>query len=87
MPEICRFKGITIHIYYDDHNPPHFHAIYGNKKAVFRIDTLDRIEGKIPRAKELVVVQWAYLNRKELLEAWNTVVVKKQTPEKLKPFK
>lgn len=69
MPEICRFQGITIHIYYDDHSPPHFHAIYSGKKAVFRIDTLERIEGKIPKAQELLVIQWAYLNREDLYKA------------------
>jgi hypothetical protein len=46
MPEISRFYGITIHFFYDDHNPPHFHAYYGNQRAVFSIKTLKIIEGK-----------------------------------------
>jgi hypothetical protein len=75
---------MPIHFYYDDHNPPHFHVRYGSKKAVFRIDTLERIEGKLPKKQELLVVQWAYLQRKELLEAWDTVVTKKQEPKKIK---
>lgn len=87
MPELSRFFGITIHIYYDDHNPPHFHAIYGGKRAAFRIDTLEKIEGRFPRAQELLVVQWAYLHREELLAAWQTVIVGKQQPKKIKPLK
>lgn len=87
MPEISRFKGITIHIFYGDHNPPHFHAIYNGKKAVFDIKTLEKIEGKIPKKQELLVVQWAYLHRQELLEAWSTVIIKKEQPKKIKPLK
>jgi len=87
MPEISRFRGITIHIYYGDHNPPHFHAIYGKDKAVFRIDTLEKIEGKIPKIQELLVVKWAYINRKELFNAWEAIITKKQQPEKIKPLK
>lgn len=59
MPEICRFHGIVIRMYHDDHNPPHFHVIYGEKKAVFRIDTLEMIEGRIPKTQQLLVVNWA----------------------------
>lgn len=87
MPEISRFKGITIHVYYDDHNPPHFHAIYAGKKVVFRIDTLEKIEGKIQRTQELLVIQWAYIRRKELYDAWEKTIVQKQIPKKIKPLK
>lgn len=86
MPEICRFNGITIHFYYEDHNPPHFHAIYGKQEAVFSIETLEIIEGKLPRNIALLVIQWAYLNRKALLENWE-IAKKGQVPHKIKPFK
>lgn len=87
MPEISRFKGITIHIFYDDHNPPHFHVIYAGKKAVYDIRMLERIEGRIPKKQELLVIQWAFLHRKELLEAWDAVVVRKENPKKIKPLR
>ena len=86
MPEISRFEGMTVRFYYDDHNPPHFHVQYGNQKAVFRIDTLEMMEGKIPKNKALLIVQWAYLNRQELLDAWDAVI-KKQIPKKIKGLK
>jgi hypothetical protein len=40
MPESCRFYGIIIRMYYDDHNPPHFHAFYGDDEAWININTL-----------------------------------------------
>lgn len=45
MPEICRFYGIIIRMYYDDHNPPHFHAQYGSDQATVAISTLAVIAG------------------------------------------
>ena len=86
MPEISRFYGIIIQLFYDDHNPPHFHVTYGNYKAVFRIDTLEMIEGKLPKKQALMVVQWAYLYRKELIENWKNVK-NRQVPKKIKPLK
>jgi len=86
MPEICRFYGITIQFFYDDHNPPHFHVTYAGYKAVFAIGTLEIIEGKLPKKQALLVVQWAYLHRQELLEAW-AAVKRRQLPKKIKPLK
>lgn len=55
MPEVSRFYGIVIQIYYDDHPPPHFHAIYGKETAKFDIDTLKVVVGELPnRARKLV---------------------------------
>jgi len=48
MPEICRFYGIVIQLYYGDHPPGHFHAVYGDYVAKITIDTLEVIEGSIP---------------------------------------
>ncbi len=86
MPEICRFYGITIHFFYDEHNPPHFHAYYGSQRAVFEIKTLKLIEGKIPKNMALLVVQWAYLHRDELLICWEQVM-KGRVPNKIKPIR
>jgi hypothetical protein len=86
MPEICRFNGITIHFFYDDHNPPHFHVCHGSKKAVFEIETLEMTEGSLPKKYALLVVQWAFLHRAELLKCWEQAK-KGQEPSKIKPLR
>lgn len=71
MPEICRFFGIIIAMYYNDHSPPHFHARYGNRKAAIDIETLGIIEGDLsPRALGLVA-EWAAKHREELRADWD----------------
>jgi len=71
MPEISRFYGIIIKMYFDDHNPPHFHALYGELEAIININTLGVITGELtPRALGLVM-EWALLHQKELLRDWN----------------
>lgn len=70
MPEISRFFGIIIAMYYNDHAPPHFHARYGAQKAVIDIETLTVIEGALsPRALGMVT-EWAAQHRNELREDW-----------------
>ena len=49
MPEISRFFGIVIAIYFNDHPPPHFHARYGEHKAKFDVATGTVLEGSMPR--------------------------------------
>ena len=71
MPELCRFYGIVIRMYFDDHGPPHFHAVYGGEEVVVAIDSLTVLHGQLsPRALGLVV-EWALLRQAELKEAWN----------------
>lgn len=56
MPEICRFYGIIIAMFFDDHNPPHFHARYGEENMAIEIGSLSVLEGQFPpRALGLVV--------------------------------
>lgn len=70
MPELSRFYGIVIRMYFDDHPPPHFHAEYGGGKVVIDIHTLAVIHGKIsPRALGLVM-EWAAQHQDELIAAW-----------------
>jgi len=85
MPEICRFLGIVIYIYYNDHNPPHFHAEYGKHRAIFSIDTLKLIDGKMPRRVVSLILEWADLHRDELIEDWN-LAMKKSPLNKIKPL-
>jgi hypothetical protein len=85
MPEISRFLGIIIAMYYRDHEPAHFHAIYGNYEAVFAIEDLRIIEGKLPSRVTSLVVEWAALHIVELEKDWE--LCKKQLPlKKIKPL-
>lgn len=80
MPEIARFYGIVIKLFFGDHPPAHFHAVYGEHLALFNIETLEMIEGDLPiRAKNLVV-EWAKLYRDDLSTMWKTQSFKKLPP-------
>ena len=70
MPEISRFFGIVLQMYYADHDPPHFHARYAGQKALIVIETAAVLRGSLsPRALGLVT-EWAVIHRKELMEDW-----------------
>jgi Domain of unknown function (DUF4160) len=70
MPEISRFLGIIITMYYNDHPPPHFHVRYNQQKAIIDIENLSILEGKLtPRILGLVV-EWSSIHKIELLENW-----------------
>jgi hypothetical protein len=71
MPRLSRFFGITVFMNYSDHSPPHFHAEYGGKEAVFLIDTLQLRAGELPRRARSLVVEWAALHRAELMADWD----------------
>ena len=70
MPELSRFYGIVIKLYFDDHPPSHFHAQYGGKEAVVSIETLGVIEGKLPPRAMGLVTEWALLHQDELRDRW-----------------
>ncbi|MCW5202112.1 DUF4160 domain-containing protein [Desulfobulbus sp. US4] len=73
MPEISRFLGIVIYMYFNEHNPPHFHAEYNESKALISIKTLGLVEGKLPAKVMSLVVEWAQEHQEELLENWNSL--------------
>ena len=85
MPEICRFFGIIIGMFYNEHNPPHFHAHYGEFEAEFDIQTLRIINGDLPRRAKALVLEWAEEHREELLMNWD-LARKMQEIRKLKPL-
>lgn len=58
MPEISRFYGILIKMYFIDHNPPHFHAEYGELRDEYNINTLEIIDGKLPGRANALVLEW-----------------------------
>lgn len=70
MPEISRFFGIIIRMYYDDHEPPHFHAIYGNSEVQVGIDPIMVLRGELPNRAASMVIEWAALHQVELKENW-----------------
>ena len=70
MPEISRFYGIKIKMYFNDHAPPHFHAEYQGKIGKYEIDPVRLLEGKIPPTAHKLVLQWAKLYKKELITNW-----------------
>jgi hypothetical protein len=70
MPELSRFYGIVIQMYYGDHPPPHFHATYAGRKATIDIETLAFIDGQLPARARGLVIEWATLHQDELREAF-----------------
>lgn len=85
MPELCRFFGIVIRMYYDDHLPAHFHAVYAGQEAVIAIGTLALLEGKLaPRAMGLIA-EWAALHQEDLSLAWERAK-NLEPPGKIEPL-
>jgi hypothetical protein len=80
MPEIARFYGIIVKLFFGDHPPPHFHAIYGEHNAIFTIETLEVIEGDLPVRARKLVVEWATLYQTELADIWRSQEFKKLPP-------
>lgn len=72
MPELCRFLGIVIFMNYNDHNPPHFHAKYGDYEITIEINS-GIIEGKFPKRALNLVLEWQDLHRDELLHDWELI--------------
>jgi len=70
MPEVTRFFGIVIRMYFNDHNPAHFHAEYGEYEALIEIETLSILRGDLPRRAMALVLEWAALHRDELRADW-----------------
>jgi Domain of unknown function (DUF4160) len=80
MPEISRFLGIVIFIYYQEHGIPHFHARYNDQIASFSIQDLRLMKGSLPKRALALVLEWAFQHRQELEEDW-------QLAQEMKPLK
>jgi hypothetical protein len=85
MPEISRFYGIVIQMYFGDHPPPHFHALYAGSRAVINIQNLSLIEGHLPPRALGLVIEWASLHQAELISAF-TQAQQMQRPPKIEPL-
>ncbi len=71
MPEVSRFYGIIIRMFYNDHVPPHFHAVYGELSAQVSIETAELIAGTLPKRALRLVQEWTELHREQLLRNYN----------------
>lgn len=81
MPEISRFFGIVVAMYYKDHGPPHFHAKYSGQTGVFSIEDLKLIEGQLPKRVISLVLEWAFEHRRELMNNWDRAALKQPLRE------
>jgi hypothetical protein len=79
MPEISRFLGIVIAMYYRDHAPPHFHAVYGDYEVTVVISS-GEVNGDFPERAMTHVQEWRTLHREELLDTWTLARASKPLP-------
>jgi Domain of unknown function (DUF4160) len=70
LPEISRFFGIIIAMFYSDHPPPHFHVRYGRERAVIDIESLSLLSGRLPPRALGLAIEWAAQHQKELQVNW-----------------
>lgn len=84
MPILSNFYGIIIKMYFQqsEHNPPHFHAIYGEFCGIIDINTGKLMEGDLPARALILVQEWLQIHKKDVLTIWNTQNFKKLPPLK-----
>jgi hypothetical protein len=70
VPELSRFFGIVIAMYYNDHAPPHFHAKYGESEVTVRIDDGEILDGFLSARAKRLVEEWRILRQEELMQDW-----------------
>ena len=82
MPEITRFYGIIIKMFFKpkEHEPSHIHALYGENVGVFDLETLNMTEGDLPTKAQELVREWMIKNQEKLLEMWKTQNIEKLPP-------
>ncbi len=85
MPTLSIFYGIVIQMFWNDHAPPHFHAVYAGEELLIDIQTLGVMKGQLSRRALALVLEWAQEHRAELLEDWD-LCARKQSPKKIPPL-
>jgi hypothetical protein len=85
MPTLSVFYGIVIQRYWNDHQPPHFHALYAEDEALIDIRTLDIFRGNLPRRARALVLEWTLEHRAELMRSWD-LCAQNQRPLKIAPL-
>jgi len=86
VPKISEFFGISIYIYYRDHSPPHFHAIYGGDEVIVSIADLSVRQGKLGQRALGLVMEWAAQHEKELAKVWDQATAH-QPLSKIEPLR
>jgi hypothetical protein len=72
MPEISRFFGLCVYMFFNDHNPPHFKVKHGEFEANILIENGNVLNGDIPLAKLKLVQAWAEIHKEELIAMWES---------------
>jgi hypothetical protein len=85
VPTISAFCGILIQMFWKDHAPPHFHALYAGYEAVVDIRTLEVIDGGLPRRAMALMLEWAQEHRAEPMEDWD-LCDHNQSPKRIQPL-
>ena len=85
MPEISRFYGIIIRMFYNEHNPPHFHAEYGEFRIVMNLSD-EVVNGFMPQRALRLIFEWTELHKNELLENWD-ICQNEDIPNRIAPLK
>ena len=82
MPEVGRFYGIIIKMFFKpkEHDPSHIHALYGEHVGIFEIQSLDMVEGDLPKKAQELVREWMIQHQQELLEMWESQNLRKLPP-------
>ena len=89
MPELSRFFGIVIRMFFEPaaaHHRPHFHAFYQRAGAVFAIEPVECIGGSLPRKQQRLVEAWAEIHQAELMKDWQ-LLQSGQSPVKIEPLR
>jgi hypothetical protein len=84
MPRISQFYGITVLMFFGDHEPPHFHARYAGHAAKYRLDG-ELLDGSLPRRANRLVREWAALRSSELLQCWDRAI-RHEEPGSIQPL-
>jgi len=85
MPVISVFYGVVIEMYWQEHAPPHFHALYAEYEALIDIRTLEVVRGSLPKRALGLVLEWARQHQDALMENWN-LCRNNQHPNKIIPL-
>ena len=82
MPEICRFYGIIIKMFFKpkEHEPSNLHALYGEHVGIFDLKTMKMTEGDLPKKAQELVQEWMELNQDKLLDMWASQRLEKLPP-------
>jgi len=86
LPIISLFYGIKITMYFDEHRPPHFHAEYNGNNAEVLIREAKVIQGALPKKQLKLVLAWAVMHEKELMENWNEIEKGTMQFKKIQPL-